>query len=73
MLFRTQNLTCLPSIHHSNPQVLTRFARKVNLVTDPPVLVEADGELIGWTPLEVEVYSQVLHLASKKIKASISL
>lgn len=59
--------------HLLNPKVLTCLAREVKLVTDPPVLVEADGELIGWTPLGLEVYPQVFHVASKKIKSPSTL
>jgi diacylglycerol kinase family enzyme len=56
----------------THPKVLNSLAQKVKIVVDPPGLVEADGELIGWTPLEVEVCLQAFRVAAKKISFSTS-
>jgi diacylglycerol kinase (ATP) len=56
--------------HLKHPKVQTRFARKVKLAAEPPALVEADGELVGLTPLEVEIYPGALHVAAEKLRAS---
>jgi diacylglycerol kinase family enzyme len=50
-----------------HPQILTRFASKLNLVTESPVPVESDGELIGWKPLDVEVCIHAFQVAAAKI------
>jgi diacylglycerol kinase (ATP) len=54
--------------HLPHPQIFTRFASKLNLVTEPPVPVESDGELIGWTPLDVEVCLHAFQVAAAKIR-----
>ncbi len=54
--------------HLKHPKVQTRFARKVKLTAEPPVLVEADGELVGLTPLEVEIYPGAFQVAAEKLR-----
>lgn len=54
--------------HLGHPQVKSRFARKVKLAAWPPTPVEADGELVGLTPLEVEIYPQAFRVAATKLK-----
>jgi diacylglycerol kinase (ATP) len=49
------------------PGVHAAWAQKVTLTGDPPVQVEADGELIGQTPLEVEVYPEAFQVAAPRI------
>ncbi len=55
--------------HLNHPQVQTRFARKVELASEPPLPVEADGELVGLTPLTMEVYPGVFQVAAEKMGA----
>jgi diacylglycerol kinase (ATP) len=52
-----------PLLH---PEVHTAWARKVILTADPPARVEADGELVGQTPLEVEVYPEAFQVAKPR-------
>jgi diacylglycerol kinase (ATP) len=56
--------------HLKHPKVQTRFARKVKLAAEPPALVEADGELVGLTPLEVEIYPGAFQVAAEKLRVS---
>jgi diacylglycerol kinase (ATP) len=56
--------------HLQHPKVQTRFARKVKLAAEPAALVEADGELVGLTPLEVEIYPGAFQVAAEKLRAS---
>ncbi len=55
--------------HLKHPKIQTRFARKVKLVAEPPALVEADGELVGSTPLEVEIHPGAFRVAAEKLRA----
>jgi diacylglycerol kinase (ATP) len=54
--------------HLQHPQVYVRHARHVKLSSDPPAYVEAEGELIGQTPIDVKVYPAALRFAARKIK-----
>jgi diacylglycerol kinase (ATP) len=54
--------------HLKHPKVQTRFARKVELVTEPPALVEADGELVGLAPLKLEIYPEAFQVAAEKLR-----
>jgi diacylglycerol kinase (ATP) len=56
--------------HLKHPKVQTRFARKVKLAAEPPALLEADGELVGLTPLEVEIYPGAFQVAAEKLRGS---
>ena len=75
-LTRIDLLKLIRKVYHGkhlfHPKVLNSLAQKVKIVVDPPGLVEADGELIGWTPLEVEVCLQAFRVAAKKISFSTS-
>lgn len=65
-LNRIQVLQALPRNYSGNfdglTGVLQRSFQKLELTTVPPVLVQADGQIIGRTPLEVEVVPQALDL-----------
>ena len=37
-------------------------------VRQTPVLVEADGELVGLTPVEVEIYPGAFQVAAEKLR-----
>jgi diacylglycerol kinase (ATP) len=54
--------------HLPHPRMFTRSASKLHLVTQPPVPVESDGELLGWTPLDVEVCLRAFQVAAAKIR-----
>jgi diacylglycerol kinase (ATP) len=61
-------LGILPKIylgrHLDHPQVAVEFAGHFKLEADPPALVEADGELVGFTPLEVIISPHSLQFAA---------
>lgn len=65
-LSRLQVLRALPRNYSGNFEglagVTQRSFRKLSLETDPPVLVHADGQILGKTPLEVEVVPSVLEV-----------
>jgi diacylglycerol kinase (ATP) len=46
-----------------HPAVHTASARKVVLTADPPAPIEAEGELVGQTPLEMEVHPEAFQVA----------
>jgi diacylglycerol kinase (ATP) len=50
--------------HLSHPRVRSRFAKRLHLSADPPVLVQVEGEPVGHTPLEVALSSEKLHVAA---------
>jgi diacylglycerol kinase (ATP) len=50
--------------HLSHPRVRSRFARRLHLAADPPVLVQVEGEPVGHTPLEVALSPEKLHVAA---------
>jgi diacylglycerol kinase (ATP) len=47
--------------HTSHPKVEVLRARQVSVETDPPSLLTPDGESLGATPIEVEVFPGKLH------------
>jgi YegS/Rv2252/BmrU family lipid kinase len=49
-----------PGLH---PEIHTAWARKLSLTADPPAPVESGGELVGHTPLEVEVHPEAFQIA----------
>ncbi len=55
--------------HLKHPKIQTCFARKVKLAAEPPALVEADGELVGLTPLEVEIHPGAFRVVAEKLRA----
>lgn len=54
--------------HLEHPKIQTRFAREAKLMAEPPALVEADGELVGMTPLEVKIYPGAFRVAAEKLR-----
>jgi YegS/Rv2252/BmrU family lipid kinase len=50
--------------HLDHPEVAVEFAGNFKLEADPPALVEADGELVGFTPLEVMISTQAIQFAA---------
>jgi YegS/Rv2252/BmrU family lipid kinase len=46
----------------SDESMLYRSGRRIRIETDPPRLAQADGELLGMTPLEVEVAPRAARL-----------
>ncbi|SMO70266.1 diacylglycerol/lipid kinase family protein [Melghirimyces algeriensis] len=65
-LSRMQLVKLFPSVyrgkHIQDPSVRVHRARKVTLQTDPPLIVHADGEVIGKTPLSITVFPDSLML-----------
>jgi diacylglycerol kinase (ATP) len=51
--------------HLAHPCMKGKPVRHVKLEADPPALVEADGELLGRTPLEVELHPSALRFAGE--------
>lgn len=51
--------------HVNHPKIHSRYARHVRLVCDPPVYVQAEGELIGKTPMELQLFPAALRFAAK--------
>jgi len=39
------------------------YGQHLNLTAQPQAYVQAEGELIGQTPVEVELYPRTLHFA----------
>jgi diacylglycerol kinase family enzyme len=72
---RTALLALAPKIyggkHLEHPQVAMCFAEYLKLTADPPAYVGIDGELVGRTPLEVEILPQALQFAGQPIKSTI--
>ena len=46
--------------HQGDPSVRSRHARRLRIEADPPAYVEADGELLGLTPMEVRLHPAAL-------------
>ena len=64
-------LTLLPRIytgkHLNHPQITADYAGHIKITADPPALVEAEGELEGWTPLEAAIIPEALHIAAPSL------
>jgi YegS/Rv2252/BmrU family lipid kinase len=45
-----------------DPAVRHLTAARVRIETDPPVVVQADGQIVGQTPADIEVHQQVLQV-----------
>ena len=64
-------LTLLPGIytgkHLDHPRITSDNAVQVKIVADPPALVEAEGELEGWTPLEATIMPAALQVAAHSL------
>ena len=54
--------------HVKDSQIRTTHARRITLDSDPPAWIEADGELLGKTPLELDILPDALHFAARKTK-----
>ena len=67
-LSRWEILGLFPKIylgkHVGHPQIRSLLARRVKLFSDPEVYVQAEGELIGRTPLELVVHPGSLPFAA---------
>ncbi len=48
--------------HKAHPKVVTRQAAEIAVESDPPLLLMADGELLGTTPLRLKVLPGELSL-----------
>lgn len=55
-----QVLGAFAGIHLKLPEIRYYKAKKIEIKTKPRVLVEADGELIGWTPCVINVIPKSL-------------
>jgi diacylglycerol kinase (ATP) len=64
-------LTLLPRIytgkHLDHPQVTSYYSVHIKINADPPALVEAEGELEGWTPLEAAIMPAALQVAAPSL------
>lgn len=56
--------------HLDHPKVFTRYACHLKLTADPAAYVEAEGELIGRTPIEMKLYPAAFHFAAKNAKGT---
>ncbi|MFZ2448811.1 MAG: diacylglycerol kinase family protein [Syntrophobacteraceae bacterium] len=54
--------------HVKDSRIRTAHARRITLDSDPPAWIEADGELLGKTPLELEILPGALRFAAKRTK-----
>jgi diacylglycerol kinase family enzyme len=54
--------------HVKDTRIRTTHARRVTLDSNPPAWIQADGELLGKTPLELEILPAALHFAAKRTK-----
>ncbi|MHB9072348.1 MAG: diacylglycerol/lipid kinase family protein [Desulfobaccales bacterium] len=70
-LSRMALLALVPKIyagkHLEHPQVAGCFAEHLKLTADPPAYVEGEGELVGRTPLEVEILPRALQFAGQPV------
>ena len=46
--------------HLEAPGIFTRTARSLTLATDIPAPIEADGEVIGYTPVHIRIFPRIL-------------
>jgi diacylglycerol kinase family enzyme len=53
--------------HLSDPRIHSLHGLSVKLSTDPPAYVQADGELLGTTPVEVGIFSGGLRFAARGV------
>lgn len=71
-LGRLELLRLFPKIysgrHLDHPKVRSRLARSAALSAAPAAWVEAEGELIGTTPVELEIHPRALRIACDGIK-----
>ncbi len=55
--------------HLQHPVVQMRWGRTVALRADPPMPVEAEGELVGETPLDAELYPGAFQIAARHCRS----
>ena len=64
-------LTLLPKIydgkHLDHPRITSAYAGQIKIAAAPPALVEAEGELEGWTPLEAAIMPAALQVAAPSL------
>jgi diacylglycerol kinase family enzyme len=48
------------------PLLIRRKARKIRIETDEPAYFQGDGELIGLTPIEIEVVPKAVQFLARK-------
>ena len=56
--------------HLDHPRVHVLFGRHLNLTAHPQAYVQAEGELIGQTPVEVKLYPRTLRFAARNTELS---
>jgi diacylglycerol kinase (ATP) len=70
-LSRLEVLTLLPGLyagrHLNHPRISADYAGHIKIDADPPALVEAEGELAGWTPLEATIMPAALRIAAPSL------
>ena len=54
--------------HVKDSRIRTTHAKRIALDSNPPAWIEADGELLGKTPIEIEILPDALHFAAKRTK-----
>lgn len=71
-LTRFELLRILPKIyagrHIGHPKVRSRYARRIELTAEPAAGVEAEGELIGTTPIQLAIHPHGLRIACAGFK-----
>ncbi|MFO7684790.1 MAG: diacylglycerol kinase family lipid kinase [Desulfobacterales bacterium] len=71
-LTRFELLRLLPKIyagrHIGHPKVRSRYARRIELAAEPAAGVEAEGELIGTTPIRLAIHPEGLRIACAGFK-----
>jgi diacylglycerol kinase family enzyme len=65
-------LAYLGSLHRS-PHVKAARASRVSLNSVPQALIQADGELIGNTPVDIEIIPGALSFAAKAVRKTFSV
>ena len=70
-LSRLEVLALLPGLyagrHLDHPRVMADYAGHIKIEADPPAWVEAEGELEGFTPLEVAIIPGALRVAAPSL------
>jgi len=70
-LSRLDVLSLLPKLyagrHLDHPQITAAYAGHIKIDADPPAYVEAEGELEGFTPIEVAIIPQALRVAAPSL------
>lgn len=71
-LSRLALLGLVPKVYSGNhldhPRLLACHGRDIEVITDPPALVEAEGELIGRAPLKVKIVPEALQFAGQPLE-----